>query len=158
MERMIFVCEDLEERIYLSYTMAFCDCLEFKQVSLCLSRCIPNASKDSPYCLILNAFQSGEVSLLKVLKLRSYTRSLIWRTSFWKIITNIHCDIEPKCTEIWSENVPDFSHLVTIWPTLGPHLVPLNHMAKVNWERNLIRTRFYHHLASKYHSKSLRIP
>ena len=25
---------------------------------------------------------------------------------------------EPKCTEIWSENVPDLSHLEQIWPTL----------------------------------------
>ena len=27
-----------------------------------------------------------------------------------------------KCTEIWSEKVPDLSHLGPIWPILGPNL------------------------------------
>ena len=30
-----------------------------------------------------------------------------------------------KCTEIWSEKAPDFSHLGPIWPTLEPNLPSL---------------------------------
>ena len=26
------------------------------------------------------------------------------------------CQLEPKCTEIWCEKVPDLSHLGSIWP------------------------------------------
>ena len=32
---------------------------------------------------------------------------------------------ESKCTEIWSENVPDLSYLGSIWSTLNPNLTSL---------------------------------
>ena len=32
-----------------------------------------------------------------------------------------------KCTEIWSEKVPDLSHLAPIWPSLEPNLPSLLH-------------------------------
>ena len=37
------------------------------------------------------------------------------------------CILRPraKCTEIWSENTPDLSHLGPIWPTLEPKLPSL---------------------------------
>ena len=35
---------------------------------------------------------------------------------------------EPKCTEIWSEKVPDVSHFGLIWPTFGPNLTFLRRL------------------------------
>ena len=38
---------------------------------------------------------------------------------------------EPKCTEIWSQKVPDLPHLGSIWHTLDPNLKSLG------WGKNL---------------------
>ena len=39
--------------------------------------------------------------------------------------------IAPKCTEIWSEKVPDLSLLGPIWPILGTNLVTQNHRLNI---------------------------
>ena len=39
---------------------------------------------------------------------------------------------EPKCIEIWSEKVPDLSHLELIWPTPGQNLTYLANLRKQN--------------------------
>ena len=35
------------------------------------------------------------------------------------------CLTKPKCTEFWSEKVPDLSHLGPMWPTFGSNLTSL---------------------------------
>ena len=53
---------------------------------------------------------------------------------------SVHLARGAKCTEIWSEKAPDWSHLGPIWPTFEPNLNPcLVFTLSMNNERRFFR-------------------
>ena len=50
------------------------------------------------------------------------------------------CFREPKCIQIWSQEVPDLSHFMPIWPTLSPNLISLVYRWKDSALRYILGT------------------
>ena len=71
------------------------------------------------YKIMTHSWNVHFVQIIMKMNIKLYMTVLY--TTIYVLPHNYQYTVAPKYTEIWSEKVPDLSHLGQIWPTLGPN-------------------------------------